>query len=278
MSAEKQPRHPAAARSKLHDSSKADPASAVESRRGLPREIWLAASACTRWIPAPYHEPAGFTEEHTRALVFLPIMGLLIGIALALCDRALRGALSPFARSAATIALGALLSGGLLPLGCARTVAALTARKPLDRAGAIGWSGATAALLVLGAEVWALDALASPPARARALVLAMMLSRWAIVPIGYGLKPLEKAGLGIPYFGGIRFAEFGISSVIALGAAMGLYDVVALAAIVAVALTILGLRLLLSRRLGGVGGNGLAAGAAVCELVTLAVLAAVSKL
>jgi hypothetical protein len=57
---------------------------------------------------------------------------------------------------------------------------------------------------------------------------------------------------------------------------MGLYDVIGLAAIVAVALAILGLRLLLSRRLVGVGGNALAAGAAVCELLTLAVLAALS--
>jgi len=54
--------------------------------------------------------------------------------------------------------------------------------------------------------------------------------------------------------------------------------VVGLAAIVAVALAILGLRLLFSRRLGGVGGHALAAGAAVCELVTIATLAAITKL
>jgi len=275
MSAEKQPRQPQPRRSKVPDSRKAEPITQVESRRDLLREAWLAACACTRGIPSPYSQAADFPEQHTRALVFLPIIGLIIGIALALCDRVLSATLSLLAASAITIAVAVLLSGGLLPRGFARTVAALIARKPLDRTGAIGWS---AALMVLAAEVPALAALASPPARARGLVLAMLLSRWAMVPIGYGLKPLEEGGLGIPYFGGIKFSEFGVSSVIALGAAMGLYDVVGLAAIVAVALTILGLRLLLSRRLGGVGGNALAAGAAVCELVTLALLAAISKL
>jgi cobalamin synthase len=266
-------------RSKVPDFSKADPMPEVEPRRDLLREAWLAAAAGTRWIPSPYPQPAAFAQEHARALAFLPIFGLLIGIALALSDRAVGAMLPPPRyRSALTIALAALFSGGLLPLGLARIGAVLIAGKEPGRTHATRWCGAIAALLILAGETLALAALASPPARARALVLAMLLSRWVIVPIGYGLKPLEQTGLGIPYFGGITFFEFGISSVIALSAAMGLYDVVGLAAIVAVALTILGLRLLLSRRLGGVGGNALAASAALCELVTLAVLSAISRI
>src|SRR5262249_52733390 len=123
--------------------------------------------------------------------------------------------------------------------------------------------GAAAAVTLLALEILALGTIDSVPARARAMVLAMLLSRWAMVPIAYGLRPLEESGLGIPYRGGLTFTEFGFSSVIALGAAMGLYDVMGLAAIVAVALAILALRLLFSRRLGGVGGHALAAGAAV---------------
>jgi adenosylcobinamide-GDP ribazoletransferase len=258
--------------------TKADPVSAIEPRRDLLREAWLAASACIRWIPSPDPAPAASAEERARALVFVPIVGLIIGVALALCDRALDAALPPLAGSAITIALAVLLSGGLMPIGVARTVAALIACKRADRARLIRWCGVVAALLMLAAEIAALAALASPPARGRALVLAMLLSRWAIVPIGYGLRPLEKTGLGIPYCGGLTFYEFGISSVVALGLAMGLYDVMGLAAIIAVALTILGLRLLLSRRLGGVGGNALAGSAAVCELITLAVMAAISSM
>jgi adenosylcobinamide-GDP ribazoletransferase len=251
--------------------------SKVEPRRDLLREAWLAAAACNRWLPSPYGDAPAFAEEHGRALVFLPLVGLIIGIALALCDHALAVALAPFARSIFVIGLGIVLTSGLGPIGAARTVEALITPTSADgrTANIIGWVTAVA---LTAAEILALGAMTSPPARARALVLAMLLSRWAIVPIGYGLRPREEAGLGVPYFGGLRFAEFGISSVIALGLAMGLYDVVGLAAIIAVALAILGLRLLLSRRLGGVGGSGLAAGAAVCELVTIAVLAALSTI
>jgi adenosylcobinamide-GDP ribazoletransferase len=258
--------------------SKADPELEVEPRRDFLRETWLAAAASTRWIPSPRPQPQAFAEEHSRALVFLPLVGLIMGVALALCDRAASGHLPPLAASAITVSLAVLLTGGLLPAGLARTVQALIAPQPADGEQRIGWPGASAATLMLAAEIFALGAIASPPARARAVVLAMLLSRWAIVPIGYGLKVREQTGLGISYLGGITFSEFGISSVIALGAAMGLYDVVGLAAIISVALTILGLRLLLSRRLGGVGGNALAACAAVCETVTFAVLAAISNI
>ncbi|HEY2106959.1 MAG TPA: hypothetical protein VGH29_14275 [Candidatus Binataceae bacterium] len=278
MSAQRRMRQPAAASFQVPDSSKADPMAEVEPRRDLLREAWLAAAALTRWIPSPYPQAAAFAQEHARALVFLPIPGLLMGIALALCDRALGAVPAPLPRSALTIAAAVLFSGGLLPLGFARTVAALIAGKAAGGTRSIRWCGVVAALLMLAGEILALAALYRPPARARALVLAMLLSRWAIVPIGYGLRPLEQTGLGIPYFGGITFVEFGISSVIALSAAMGLYDVVGLAAIIAVALTILALRLLMSRRLGGVGGNELAAGAAACELITIAVLSAISRI
>lgn len=260
----------------MPDPSKADPFSAVdERRRSFVREAWLAGAACMRWIPIP-DSGAALTGQCARALVFLPIVGLVTGVAIALADRAL-GALAPMLpRSALTVAFAAALSGGLFPIGVARTVTALASSD--GNARAARWLGVPAALLILAAEILALGLVGSAPARARALVLTMLLSRWAIVPIGYGLRPLEEPGLGIPYCGGLSFSEFAISSVIALGAAMGLYDVVGLAAIVAVALAILGLRLLFSRRLGGVGGHALAAGAAVCELVTIATLAAITKL
>jgi cobalamin synthase len=134
--------------------------------------------------------------------------------------------------------------------------------------------GALAAIALVALEVYLLASIEHPPGRARAIVLATMLSRWAIVPIGYGLKPLDRWGLGVPWEGGIRFREFAGSSLIALGLAMGLYEVVAIAAIVVLAAMILLLRLLFSRRLGGAHGFALAAGAAVCELAMFALLAA----
>jgi adenosylcobinamide-GDP ribazoletransferase len=259
------------------DPSKADSIPPVEPRRDPFREAWLAAAALTRWIPPPRQPAPEIPEQNAHALVFLPIAGLIAGVALALADRAFSAIAPPLPRSVLIVALSVLLSGGLQPSGLIRTVGALIRGESTARQ-ALAWPGAIVAFLMVIAEIFALGTIVSPPARGRAIVLAMLLSRWAIVPIGYGLRPMEESGLGIPFFGGITFYEFAISSVIALGAAMGLYDVVGLAAIIAVALAILGLRLLFSRRLGGVGGYALAAGAAVCELVTLTVLAALSAI
>jgi hypothetical protein len=63
--------------------------------------------------------------------------------------------------------------------------------------------------------------------------------------------------------------------VIALGLTMGLYQNVGLAVIIVLALTILAMRLVLSRRMGGASGYMLAGGCALVEVVTFAVLAAI---
>jgi cobalamin synthase len=207
-------------------------------------------------------------------MVYMPLVGFGLGVAMALVDQALEAFVGHFARSAMVIALVLVATAGLHPVGVARTLAAFRRRQPEPSAAEIGPGNWLIATAVIGLELVCLASIVSAPARARAIVLAMMLSRWAIVPIGYGLRPLDSSGLGLPYEGGIKFREFAIGSVVGLGLAMGLYDIVALAAIVALALTILLLRLLFSRGLGGASGYALAAGAAICELVVLAVLAA----
>ena len=225
-------------------------------------EILLALAALTLWPLIP----DAARERQARALVFVPLWGFAIGILLALFDRALAGALPGLVRSFSDIVLLMLLSGGMLQIGLARACDALTGRQTASRAARL------APLLLVVAEIAILATIGDPAARARALVLTTMLSRWSIVPIGYGLRVLDASGLGIPWQG-ITFREFALSSVIALGLAMSLYDVAGLAAVVALAGIILLLRLLLSRRLGGVSGYSLAAGAALCEVAVFAVLA-----
>ncbi len=173
--------------------------------------------------------------------------------------------------------VGAVLSLGLANRGVADTVEVLRrgTRPASTGLARIGPVGAGAAIVAFAFEVWCLSRITDDAGRAGALVMAMMLSRWAIVPIGYGLQPLEHWGLGIPYEGGISFREFAVSSAIALGLTMGLYENVGLAVIVALALTILAMRLVLSRRLGGASGYMLAGGCALGEVVTFAVMAAI---
>jgi len=243
--------------------------------RAIAFEAVLAFATLTAWrIPGVRRD--GSVEQRARAMLFLPIAGLVLGVALALIDHSLAGVASPLWRSAIVIAISILAGGAIGPVGLAHAIGELRAGRRPSWTGLteIGPSGALAALAFAGLEVWLLGTIARPPARAEALVLATMLSRWAIVPVGYGLKPLERGGLGVPWEGGIRFREFAGSSVLAFGIAMGLYDVVGIAAIVVMAFVILALRLLFSRRLGGADGYALAAGAAVCELATFAIMAA----
>ncbi len=238
-------------------------------------EFALAIAALSSW-PILGDRRQGSAEQRARSTLFLPVVGLIFGVALALTDHALSPFASRLPRSVIVIAISIAASGAIYPAGLAHAVGQLRSGSRPSWTGLteVGPMGLLAAAAFIAVEIYLLGSIAQPPARARAIVLATMLSRWAIVPIGYGLKPLDRPGLGVQWEGGIRFREFAGSSVIALGTAMGFYDAVAIAAIVMLASTILAMRLLFSRRIGGVSGFALAAGAAISELVAFATLAA----
>jgi adenosylcobinamide-GDP ribazoletransferase len=244
------------------------------SLRELAFEAILAVATLTLW-PLLDERSQGSAAERSRAMVFLPIVGFILGLVLAILDSALGSMLGPVARSLVTLMVAAGLSLGLTNRGIADTVEVLRrgmrpASTGLTRIGPFGAIVSIAAFVV---EVWCLSRITDSSGRASALVMAMMLSRWAIVPIGYGLKPLEHWGLGVPYEGGISFREFAVSSVVALGLTMGLYQNIGLAVIIALALTVLAVRLVLSARMKGASGYMLAGGCALVEIVTLAMLA-----
>jgi adenosylcobinamide-GDP ribazoletransferase len=235
----------------------------------------LAVATLTLW-PILDERSQGTAAQRSRAMVYFPIVGFVLGVILAIADRGVGMVAGPAARSFVVLTIGEALSLGLANRGLADTVEVLRrgTRPASTGLARIGPLGAGASLAAFAFEVWCLSRITDDAGRAGALVMAMMLSRWAIIPIGYGLKPLEHWGLGIAYEGGISFREFAISSVVALGLTMGLYQNVGLAVIVALALTILAMRLVLSRRMGGASGYMLAGGCAAAEVVTLAVLAA----
>src|SRR5260370_10110089 len=214
--------------------------------RELAFEAVLAVATLTLW-PLLDERSQGSAAERSRAMVFFPIVGFILGMVLAISDSAIGSMLGPVARSLVTLMVAAGLSLGLANRGIADTVEVLRrgmrpASTGLTR---IGPFGAIVSIVAFGFEVWCLSRISSQSGRASALVMAMMLSRWAIVPIGYGLKPLEHWGLGVPYEGGISFLEFALSSVISLGLTMGLYQNVGLAVVIALALTVVALRLVL---------------------------------
>lgn len=244
--------------------------------RELLFEAVLAVATLTLW-PILDERSQGTAAQRSRAMVYFPVVGFMLGVALAIVDRTVGFVVGPVGRSFVTLIAGAALSLGLANRGVADTVEVLRrgtrpASTGLTRIGPVG---AVATIVAFAFEVWCLSRIVDDAGRAGAIVMAMMLSRWAIIPIGYGLKPLEHWGLGIPYAGGISFREFAVSSVVALGLTMGLYQNVGLAVIIVLALTILAMRLVLSRRMGGASGYMLGGGCALVEVVTFAVLAAI---
>jgi|SRR5208282_122072 len=247
----------------------------LPSARELMFEAALAAATLTLW-PVLDERSQGTGAQRSRAMVYFPIVGFVLGVVLAIVDRSAGLAFGPLGRSCVVLIVGAGLSLGLANRGVADTVEALRrgTRPASTGLARIGPVGAGASIAAFAVEVWCLSRITDDAGRTAAIVMAMMLSRWAIIPIGYGLKALEHWGLGIPYEGGISFREFAISSVVALGLTMGLYQNVGLAVIVALALAILAMRLVLSRRMGGASGYMLAGGCAFAEVVTFGVLAA----
>ncbi len=122
-------------------------------------------------------------------------------------------------------------------------------------------------------EILVLSSVRHPAGRARAIVLALMLSRWTMLPVAYGLRVTDENGLGARWRGGVTFTEFSLSSIFALAVAMGLYDVIGLAAIIVSVILILLCRLFFSRVAGGISGYSMAASGQLCELLIFAVVA-----
>jgi cobalamin synthase len=245
--------------------------------RNLPFELWLAIATLTLW-PLIDERRSGGAYTRARAMVFASLVGLALGIALAAIDRLLIRALTPGARSLVVVVAAAAVTGGINFRGLGDTIDALWlgVRPAATGLAQMSPRGALATIAVFALDVWCLANIADPVARAAAIIMAMMLARWMMVPVAYGLKPLERWGLGVPYEGGLTFREFAIASVIALAMTMGLYRNLGLLVIVALALAILALRLLLSRRLGGASGFTLAGAAALAELITFAIMSALS--
>jgi cobalamin synthase len=245
-----------------------------ETPANLLYELLIAGATLSRWALFVRRE-FGDAEQRARALVFLPVIGLIAGIVFAFIDRALGALLSPVARSVAIIFLIEIAAGGLDALGIADLVDAIRigSRPASTGLARIRPVGALAALAWFVAVACSLARIHDPASRSGTLVMATMLSRWAMVPIGYGLRPLERWGLGAPYEGPIRFREFSVSRAVALGLTMALYENLGLVVIVVLALTILAIRLVLSRRLDGAAGYALAGGMAMCELMIFATMA-----
>jgi len=218
-----------------------------------------------------------------EALGWYPFAGLVIGVFLALADRGLTELLPPAPVAALTVALLALLSGGLHLDGVADTADGMAVQG--DRArrlgvmseGNTGPAGVMALVLVLLAE-WAAISSLPPDARTAALILAPVLARWTVVPVGLLFRPARPRGLGHAIHSGMWPLAAPLATAIALAAALATFGVAGLVLMLLAAVSAVLIAGAASRMLQGVTGDVFGAGIEIAQVVTwFAIIAALQR-
>lgn len=214
-----------------------------------------------------------------EALGWYPFAGLLIGAALMLADRGLARLLPAGPAAALLVALLALISGGLHLDGVADTADGMAMQG--DRAerlgvmseGNSGPAGVMALVLVLLAQ-WSAIAALPDPVRPAALLLAPVLARWTVVPVGLLFRPARPRGLGHAMLQGLWPAAAPLATVIALGAAVALFGAPGLVLVLVAAVAAILLAGAAARLLDGVTGDVFGAAIEVAQVAVWMSLAA----
>ncbi|MDP2328486.1 MAG: adenosylcobinamide-GDP ribazoletransferase [Dehalococcoidia bacterium] len=218
-----------------------------------------------------------------QALGWYPLIGLLIGGVLALLDRGLTELLPPAPAAALLVAVLALVSGGLHLDGVADTADGMAVQG--DRAerlgvmseGNTGPAGVMALVLVLLAE-WAAISSLPPDARAAALIVAPVLARWTVVPVGALFHPARPRGLGHSIHAGLWPTAAPIATLTALAVAGTTFGVAGLVLVLIAGVAAVLIAGAASRLIHGVTGDVFGAGIEVAQVVVwFAVIASVER-
>jgi len=237
----------------------------------LPRDLVESLRFLTR-LPLPGPRAMRNPGE---ALAAFPLVGLVLGLLLALLDLALSLTRLPlFTRDALIVVALVLLTGGLhldgLMDSCDGLFGGRSPEQRLlimrdSRAGSFGVLGAACALLLKLALLVALPG----HDRGAALVIAPALGRWSLVLAAALFPPARPEGLGALFRAGVTLPRLAVAAGLSLliaGAAGGLAGL--LAFVVAGAATWL-LGRYISSKIAGLTGDTYGA---ICELTEVAAL------
>lgn len=211
-------------------------------------------------------------DRVARGGAFFPLLGLGLGAAAALALLAAEAWLPRPVFAPTAVVVLALTSRGAFPLALGRIagVALARSRDPLAALDARGpgAAGAAALLLVLGAKGAALATLGGGTL-GLAVVLAVVLGRWAIVVQAYGSLAARPDGLAAAFVREMKFGQFGVASVSAMALTLVLSNAIGVLLLIGAATATVGLRVAVHRWLGGVAPATLDAAAEVAETVVL---------
>ncbi len=222
------------------------------------------------------------SDRMADMMSFFPLVGLLLGSILALFDYLAKGLLPRQVTDALIIVFLAVITGGLHLDGLADTADGLIGGKG-DRGKALaimkdsrtGAMGVVAICLLLLVKFMALDSIPSG-LRPGALLLAPSLSRWGQVLVSYGSRPARSenslAGSFITY---IEPAHLIAASIMAAAFAALFGGITGLAALAAVAIVCLLLRVFFNRSIGGETGDTIGASSEIGEALVFIVFSAI---
>jgi adenosylcobinamide-GDP ribazoletransferase len=197
-------------------------------------------------------------EELGRSAMFFPVIGLLLGLILGFVDWMVRAFAGPTISSVLLVAVMAIATRALHLDGLSDTVDGLGAGGGREHIldvmddSHIGVFGTVAIVLVLLLKIRALEHLDGN--RGRALILASVLSRWAMVLIVYRANAARQ-GLGSLMIAHMKGWHFFAATAIALAVAAAIAQLFGLSVMIAVAVLTVIIRSYFQRRLGGITGD-----------------------
>jgi adenosylcobinamide-GDP ribazoletransferase len=210
------------------------------------------------------------------AAIFFPIIGLLLGAVLVLSDFPLRLLASPGLCAAVLVAILAFLTRGLHLDGLSDTFDGLGAGGDRDQIlnvmddSHVGAFGMIAVLLVLILKIEAIQS--TDVDRWRLLLAAPILSRWAMVVLGYRSLPV-KPGLGSSFMGHLENKHVAVASVISVMLLAVILRAGSIAVILLTGLFTWAIKTYFHRRLGGINGDIFGAVGELTETFALVFLA-----
>jgi adenosylcobinamide-GDP ribazoletransferase len=236
----------------------------------------LAASFLTI-LPVGPRMPAS-EDDVAASFGLFPLVGFILGMALAVEDLVLSLLFGTTVRSGLIILTMVVVTGALHLDALADTADALGAGGNRQRAleilrdSRIGVFGTIAILLWLGLY-WTALATLQGPIRTAAIYLAPGLGRWAMVAVSAGLDYLRPAGAGSFLKSQWSWSNLRIASAVAVIAIIPVFSSHSRAAAAAAMAVAIAARWFYRRWLGGVTGDLIGAAGAIAELAALLLMA-----
>ena len=214
--------------------------------------------------------------EIAAGAAYFPLIGLILGAVLAGADALLELYVPATLSSVALVAALAWLTRGFHLDGLADTFDGLGAGGERERVlkimddSHIGVFGVLAVVLVLLFKIRAVELMDAD--RWRALLIAPVLGRWAMVLLGYRATAARE-GLGATLLARMQGRDVFLATAITLVLAAGLLKMTGLALVIAIAVFTLACKSWFHRRLGGVTGDIFGAVGELSETSVLVFLA-----